>query len=266
MPPADGSLVHLPTTTRCGECGLWRRCLGESGRSDALLALARLIGTRAPLDAGEVLYHQGERMRSVYLVQSGSLKSVAVFANGTEQVLAFHGPGSWIGFDGVGEARHSCRVEALERTRLCALQWTAAQELALRNPMVQRRLFEAIGSEALATQRHMEMMACPAPRRVARFLMEQSLCRQRIGLDPLAYELSMCREDIASYLGLAEETTCRQFTRLQEDGALRVDRRLVRILDLERLAQLGGCSRSWAALTEAVGTEAIGRTDLRKAC
>jgi CRP/FNR family transcriptional regulator len=249
MPPADGSIAPLHTAVRCAECGLWRSCLGTAGRSDGLLALARLIGIRAPLNAGDALYQQGERMRSVYLVQSGSLKSVAVFANGTEQVLAFHGPGSWVGFDGIGQSRHSCRVEALERTRACALPWTAAQELALHQPMVQRRLFEAIGSEALATQRHMEMMACPAPRRVARFLMEHSLCRQQIGLDPLAYELPMCREDIASYLGLAEETTCRQFTRLQEQGALWVDRRLVRILDLGRLSELGGCSRSWAALS-----------------
>lgn len=251
MPPADGSITPLQAATRCAECGLWRSCLGPGGRSDALLALARLIGIRAPLNAGDALYEQGERMRSVYLVQSGSLKSVAVFANGTEQVLAFHGPGSWVGFDGIGASRHSCRVEALERTRTCALSWTAAQELALHNPIAQRRLFEAIGSEALAAQRHMEMMACPAPQRVARFLMEQALCRQQIGLDPRAFELPMCREDIASHLGLAEETTCRQFTRLQEEGALRVERRLVQILDLAQLARTGGCSRSWAPLAGA---------------
>jgi hemerythrin-like metal-binding protein len=45
----------------------------------------------------------------------------------------------------------------------------------------------------------------------------------------------MSRMDIGNYLGLADETVSRLFTRFQEDGLLAVERRHIRLLDVPRL-------------------------------
>ncbi len=59
----------------------------------------------------------------------------------------------------------------------------------------------------------------------------------------------MSRHDIANYVGLAPETVSRLFTRLDETGVLSVERRLVRIDDLERLRALSGsCTEAGAAV------------------
>ena len=52
--------------------------------------------------------------------------------------------------------------------------------------------------------------------------------------------LSMSRQDIANYLGLAVETVSRLFTRFQEDDLLSVQRKHIRIHDLERLRVAAG--------------------------
>jgi CRP/FNR family transcriptional regulator len=45
----------------------------------------------------------------------------------------------------------------------------------------------------------------------------------------------MSRHEIGNYLGLAVETVSRLFTRFQDEGLLRVDRKHVELLDLDSL-------------------------------
>jgi len=52
------------------------------------------------------------------------------------------------------------------------------------------------------------------------------------------FNLSMSRNDIGNYLGLAVETVSRLFSRLQEDGILVVHSRHVQLCDISRLQAL----------------------------
>ena len=54
----------------------------------------------------------------------------------------------------------------------------------------------------------------------------------------MRFNLSMSRGDIGNSLGLAEETVCRLFARLQAEGVLTVRRRLIELKSLERLRAL----------------------------
>ena len=55
------------------------------------------------------------------------------------------------------------------------------------------------------------------------------------GFSARGFHLSMLRHDIGNYLGLAVETVSRLFAHFQESGLLNVQRRFVRIEDLDRL-------------------------------
>lgn len=48
----------------------------------------------------------------------------------------------------------------------------------------------------------------------------------------------MSRHEIGNYLGLAVETISRLFTRFQDDGLLKVERKHVQLLDVARLKQI----------------------------
>ena len=54
------------------------------------------------------------------------------------------------------------------------------------------------------------------------------------------FNLSMPRQDIANYLGMAVETVSRLFASFQSDGIIEVDRRHITILDMARLKAIVG--------------------------
>jgi CRP/FNR family transcriptional regulator len=54
----------------------------------------------------------------------------------------------------------------------------------------------------------------------------------------------MSRSDIGNYLGLALETVSRLFTRFQNEGLLRVDRKHIELMDRERLCVFSGAQCS----------------------
>ena len=69
----------------------------------------------------------------------------------------------------------------------------------------------------------------------------------RAVIPPRAFLLTMSRQDIGCYLGLAVETVSRTLTRFQECGVLRVNRREVEILDHDTLRKIAGTRVSTAS-------------------
>jgi CRP/FNR family transcriptional regulator len=74
-----------------------------------------------------------------------------------------------------------------------------------------------------------------AEERLAALLLSLSDRYQRRGFSPTDFYLSMSRNDIGNYLGLAVETVSRLFSRFQEEGVLIVQRKHICIQDLPRL-------------------------------
>ena len=74
-----------------------------------------------------------------------------------------------------------------------------------------------------------------ADERLATFLLSLSNRYRQRGFSPTEFNLSMSRNEIGNYLGLAVETVSRLFTRFQEDGILRVERKHVEVLDFDAL-------------------------------
>jgi CRP/FNR family transcriptional regulator len=54
------------------------------------------------------------------------------------------------------------------------------------------------------------------------------------------FNLTMPRQDIANYLGVAVETVSRLFATFQSEGIIDVDRRHITILDMPRLKDMVG--------------------------
>ncbi len=79
-----------------------------------------------------------------------------------------------------------------------------------------------------------------ARERLALFLHGLSERLESGGYSGTDFCLSMCREDIANYLGLALETVSRLLTKLADDGVIRVERRRVHIADPDALARIAG--------------------------
>ena len=77
-----------------------------------------------------------------------------------------------------------------------------------------------------------------AESRLATFLLSIASRLEKRKLPDDSFQLAMSRSDIGNYLGLAEETVSRMFTRFQEDGLLTVQRKLITLEDKDRLEEI----------------------------
>jgi CRP/FNR family transcriptional regulator len=84
-----------------------------------------------------------------------------------------------------------------------------------------------------------------AEERLAAFLISLSNRFHKRGFSANQFNLSMSRGDIGNYLGLALETVSRLFSRFQNEGLLRVDRKHIELLDRDKLCIYSGthCDR-----------------------
>jgi CRP/FNR family transcriptional regulator len=76
--------------------------------------------------------------------------------------------------------------------------------------------------------------------RMASFLVNMSRQSQRLGKPDDVLYLTMTRQDIANYLGLAIETVSRTLRRFQDSGIINVIRRKIEINDMKCLLSIAG--------------------------
>jgi CRP/FNR family transcriptional regulator len=139
----------------------------------------------------------------------------------------------------MASSHHVSQAEALERSSVCELPYARLQQVASEVPSLHRQLMRVISREVVEEHRHLVMMGRQqAQEQLAIFLKGLAERYQRLQRDGSALTLSMSRYDIANYLGLVVETVSRLFTRMEEMGVLEVNRKSVRILRPDLLAEL----------------------------
>ncbi len=225
----------------CADCSLRTLCLPAQIEHEDVERLDALVRSRLPLDRGDTLYRVGESLDSLFVVRSGTIRTTQPGGEGEDQVIGFHIAGELVGLDAISDDRHHCTAVALERTSVCAIPFNRLQEVAGRIPGLQRQFLRIISREMVRDHDHLLALGRRTAReRLALFLHALSMRLARSGHDGLDFRLSMSRDDMANYLGLALETVSRLLSKFVDEGVLHVDRRRVRILQPRRLAEIAG--------------------------
>jgi CRP/FNR family transcriptional regulator len=198
-----------------------------------------IIKRRRPLKRGEHLFHVGTPFQAIYAVRSGSIRTYAPTEDGHEQVTGFHLPGELLGLEAIHLKHHPCAARAMETTSLCEIPFDRLEELCTRLPGLQHQLLTLMSKEILHDQSLLMLLGKKSSEeRLAALLLSLSGRYQQRGFSPTDFHLSMSRNDIGNYLGMAVETVSRIFSRFQEEKILVVQRKHICILDLPRLATI----------------------------
>lgn len=204
-------------------------------------ALGRLGLPAREFPRGAHLFRTGDNPKSVYLVQSGSLKLYVLSSNGSEQIIGFRFAGDILGMEALEAPGYGCSALVLEAARIQVVPHDLLEEIWSNDPALQRELLGHIGRRVAELEEHALMLGgMDAAERLAVFLTR--LSARLHGEDAAQREicLSMSRYDIGSYLGIALETVSRLLGQFENKGLIRVERRRVRIVDRDRLCALAG--------------------------
>jgi CRP/FNR family transcriptional regulator, anaerobic regulatory protein len=227
----------------CTNCTLYQLCLPVGMGDPELALLEDIIKVRRPLARGQHLYQMGDGFASLYAVRSGSLKTYTLTEDGREQVTGFHLPGELVGLDAISAERHHCAAKALETTSVCEIPFDRFEELWVRIPSLPHQLLRLMSKEMRHDQTLLMLLGKKAAEeRLAAFLVNLAGRFGQRGFSSREFNLSMSRNDIGNYLGLAVETVSRLFTHFQELSLLNVHRKSVQLLDLPALQALAGVS------------------------
>ncbi len=185
---------------------------------------------------GEHIFREGEDADAFFIVRSGSIKSYLVTEDGEEQVLGFYLPGDVFGLDTTESQKRMSSAITLETTSVCRFPHVYLSERASGSNLLK------ITAEQMQRDHNLVLMLArkDADGRIASFLDDLACRYHSRGFSGSAFLLSMSRQDIGCYLGLAVETVSRTLTRFQESGVLQVNRREVEILNRETLRKIAG--------------------------
>jgi len=220
----------------CKNCSLATLCLPMGLTLKDVERLDDIVKRARPVHRGDYVFRTGERFHSLYVVKTGSVKTYAPSTEGGEHVLGFHLPGELIGLDAIEREVHTCSAKVLETSAICEVPFSRLITLSGSIPSLQHQLYRLLSKEIGHDAEMLLLLGKKsAEERLAAFLLSMSKRLHKRGLSPTDFYLSMSRHEIGNYLGLAVETVSRLFTRFQDEGLLKVDRKHVELLELETL-------------------------------
>ncbi len=239
-------------TVACSHCNLKKLCLPKGLTQAETIQLEGAVEHARTFEPGEHLYEQGAPLRFLYIVKSGSAKSLITAADGTEQIIGFHLPGELLGLDALEHRRHTSSAIALDTTSVCALSYEHFDQLCANIPHLQHEvMMEAAKILADDHELLLVMGQKSAEERAAIFLLDVSARMKARGFSGTEFNLCMPRSDLANYLGLAPATLSRILARFEQEGVLNVNRRHIRITSLPQLhASISRCEHCDAVLID----------------
>ena len=218
----------------CKDCRLRKFCLAADLDAEELGMFEAIAQHPRPLERGTQVFHIGDRFNTLYTVRTGSLKTYTLTPDGREQITGFYLPGDIIGLDAMGSGVHGSGAEALETTNLCAILFNRLS--SMQSESMKQRLLNLASNQIQNRDQHITLLGKEsAEQRLASLLVQLADRFETLGYSAHQFNLSMPRADIGNYLSLAIETVSRLFAKLRGLGLIDVNRRQLRINNLENL-------------------------------
>jgi CRP/FNR family transcriptional regulator, anaerobic regulatory protein len=140
--------------------------------------------------------------------------------------------------DGVAYSEYASSATALEDAEVCAIPYAKLAELASGNSALQQLIDRLMSREILREQNLLMLLgSMNTEERLAAFLLNLSHRLKMRGYSAIEFHLRMSRAEIGSYLGMTLETVSRTFSAFQQLRLLEVDKRHIRLIDLDGLKQ-----------------------------
>ena len=180
----------------------------------------------------QVVFCEGERLQSLFWLESGSVKLVQHSAEGKELIVALVPAGGSFG-PAVTPRDSRVMAQALETSVVIAIPLASVRTQLSRHPEAAASLIDQL--ELGQTKLHQvasELAFESVPYRLARLLLRESEHDTGEMLFPLN------QTELANLIGSSRETVCSILNRMRRDGLIEMHRGRVRIEDRHGIAEV----------------------------
>ena len=206
--------------TRCSLCKIrsysFCRCL-----KDGQLKIFSEISSERTHTNRENIFLQQEISTNLYNITEGNVKIYHLLSDGRIQIIGFLYPGDFFGSYKLGKYNYS--AEAIGDVTLCVFKQEVLDKYLGKNMNLAKELLHMTSHELTLAQDRIGVLGkMNANERMAKFILNISNQRARIGWQDNPISLPMTRQDIADYLGLTLETVSREITKLKTTNIIKV--------------------------------------------
>ncbi len=187
----------------------------------------------------EILFAQGQPVRHLVVLQTGSAKLTQLSAGGNEVILRMTGTGDPLSLPPESPTQcHTCSARAMEQCQALVWEYTRLQNLIVEYPQIRRNISQILSSQLNELEeRFREMATEKVAQRLALALLRLV---KRIGKPADGgTEVSLSREELAQMTGTTLFTISRILTKWAEKGFVLPRREAVVVLDPARLKLVG---------------------------
>lgn len=167
------------------------------------------------LEIGEHLYRAGDLRDTLFLIQKGSIKLYRISSGGKEHTIEILQAGDFIGEQSLfTQSASNNYAVAIENTTVCSLRQQDFQRIVSQHPQIALELLSVLSNRLENTQEHvMSLTGESAKHRLMQYL-ENEAEKQATTI----VKLPSTKKDLASYLGMSQETFSRTLTTLTREG------------------------------------------------
>jgi len=186
----------------------------------------------------ELLFAQGQPVRSLVLLQSGSVKHTQLSAGGNEVLLWMSGTGDAVNLEPESSCGHTCSARAVERCRALVWEYSRLQALLSQYPLIRKNISQILAGRLHELEERFREMATERVAKRLAFTLLRLL--KRVGKPGrTGVEISLTREELAQMTGTTLFTISRVLSAWAEKGFVQPRRQGVVINDPARLESLG---------------------------
>ena len=208
-----------------------------SDLSDAELDEIVPLVVKRKLKKNTVVFHENDPASTFYLVKTGMVKIYKASAEGREQVLTILGDGQIFGdvpaFDG---GPYPASAATMSDSEIYLFRREDLNEVVRRHPEIALKIIRVLGlrlRQALELVRDLSFKQ--GPHRLAGLLFRLADDYGSETDNGTLIDLPLSRQELADIVGTSRETITRELKKMEKQGMLELNRRLITITDDKRL-------------------------------
>jgi len=183
---------------------------------------------------GEVLFMQGQTNAHLYAVSEGVVKLCTHYSDGREQIVGLCGPERMLaGLQSLNDDHHAYSAIASTKVKACRINHRTLLARVCDKGDLPIRLIKAVNSQLAHSRALTEVLGhtCAAAK-IASFIL---LMIPKSEHGNCGFLLPFSRMEMASLLGLSEETVCRIMAQMHRQGVIDAPRGRMEIHDWDQL-------------------------------